>query len=267
NHLIFLNPDTEVMPGWATALIAALEANPQVGLVTSKVLLMQTPEQINTCGNAVHITGLTLCRGMGMPRQHYAGHETVNAISGAAFAMRRELFEALGGFDEIFFLYMEDTDLSLRARMASYQCLYVPDSVVYHDYQLTFGPQKTFYQERNRYLMLLKALKWPTLLVLLPALLLAEGITWGFALLNDRAHLGNKLRAYAWIIEHWQSIMECRRQVQALRRVRDRDLLREHAYKLDFEQVHSGMLAHLAGAFFNPLFWALHRLILTLVWW
>ena len=132
-YLIFLNPDTEVTPGWATALIAALEANPQVGLVTSKILLMQTPKQINTCGNVIHTTGLTLCRGMGMPRQHYARHETVNAISGAAFAMRRELFEALGGFDEIFFLYMEDTDLSLRARLAGYQCLYVPDSVVYHD--------------------------------------------------------------------------------------------------------------------------------------
>jgi len=170
--LAFLNPDTVVEPGWLAALIAPLEADPLIGLTTARVLLLDDPQRINTCGNEMHYTGLTLCRGMGAKRGALAEPADVDAVSGAAFAIRRDLYEALGGFDGSFFLYMEDADLSLRARLAGYRCRYVPAAVVYHAYTLRFGPRKTYYQERNRYLMLLKGMRWPTLLALLPALLL-----------------------------------------------------------------------------------------------
>nr|MDA8219853.1 glycosyltransferase family 2 protein [Dehalococcoidales bacterium] len=116
NYLAFLNPDTVVEPNWLDPLIATLEANPQAGLATSQVLLLSDPKVVNTCGSEVHQTGLTLCRGMGEPRDAFPLIEEVDAVSGAAFAMPRYLFWALGGFDPDFFLYMEDTDLSWRAR-------------------------------------------------------------------------------------------------------------------------------------------------------
>jgi len=265
-YLAFLNPDTVVEPGWLEALIAALEADPQAGLVTSKILLMSDPKRLNTCGNEVHCTGLTLCRGMGMTHDKFADLTEVSAVSGAAFAIRRDLFEALGGFDETFFLYMEDTDLSWRARLAGYRCLYVPQSIVHHDYRLRFGPHKTFLQERNRYLMLLKSLRWRTL-PLLPALLLAEVVTWGFVLLRERRHLTNKLRAYAWIVGHWGQIMESRRRTQELRRARDNDLMARCTYRLAFEQTGGGFIARLAHVVFDPLFFVFHRMALVLVWW
>jgi GT2 family glycosyltransferase len=162
-YLVFLNPDTTVSPGWWQALIGALDKDPAVGLATSKILLMQSPQYINTCGNDVHISGITLCRGMGQSSEAFSRQEEVGAVSGAAFAIRSELFETLCGFDESFFMYMEDTDLSLRARLLGYRCVCVPDSIVYHRYTLRFGPRKTFYQERNRYLMILKCLRRPTL--------------------------------------------------------------------------------------------------------
>ena len=192
DYLVFLNPDTIVEPGWLEALITALEDNPRAGLATSKILLLNDPERINTCGNTIHLTGLTLCRGLRYSKAAFSQRESVAAVSGAAFAIRRELFEQLGGFDEDFFLYMEDTDLSWRARLAGWDCLYVPESIVLHDYTLRLTPHKVFYQERNRYLMLLKCFRWPTLLILFPALLLAEFVTWGFVIKSDREHLGNK---------------------------------------------------------------------------
>lgn len=266
-YLAFLNPDTVVEPGWLEALIVALEADPQAGLATSNILLVSDPGRINTCGNEVHFTGLTLCRGMGMERSALADLEEVSAVSGAAFVIRRDLFEALGGFDETFFLYMEDTDLSWRARLAGYRCLCVPQSVVYHDYSMRFGPKKTFYQERNRYLMLLKSLRWRTLMFLLPALLLAEVITWGFMLLWERQRLANKVQAYAWIVEHWEEVMESRSRTQALRRVRDRDLLARCAYRLAYEQFDSGLIGRLAHTVFDPLFSVLHRLAMAWIGW
>ncbi|MBN1889980.1 MAG: glycosyltransferase family 2 protein [Thermoflexales bacterium] len=267
DYLAFLNPDTLVEPGWLEALVAALEAEPRAGLATPKILMLADPARINTCGNEMHLTGLTLCRGLGQARAAFERQEEVPAVSGAAFVIRRALFEALGGFDPDFFMYMEDTDLSLRARLAGYTCLYVPSSIVYHDYALSFGPRKTFYQERNRYLLLCKSLRWRTLLVLLPALLLAELVTWGFVLLRQPARAANKWQAYAWLARHWDQVLEARRRTQALRRVRDRALLSACACRLAYEQVGVGFASRLARAVFDPLFCAWRRLALALIRW
>jgi GT2 family glycosyltransferase len=266
-YLIFLNPDTLVDENWLKALLKPLESNAQIGLVTAKILLMEHPERINTCGCNMHITGLTLCRGMGQSRELYNESDEVGAISGAAFAIRRQLFETLEGFDEEMFLYMEDTDLSLRARLVGFPTLYVPDSIVFHDYELRITPLKVFWQERNRYLMLLKSFKWRTLFLLLPVHLLAEFITWSFVLLSDRTNVRNKLNAYRWIINNWSLVMQKRRVTQALRASSDRDLLKQQGFKLDFGQAAGGLVAGVASLVFNPLFFILRSIMLAFVWW
>jgi GT2 family glycosyltransferase len=266
-YFVFLNPDTLVEQRWLEALLAPFDTDTRVGLVTSKILLADQPGLINTCGNAVHFTGLTLCRGLGQLREAFGEIQEVDAVSGAAFAMRRDLFETLSGFDEDTFLYMEDTDLSWRARLSGWRCLYTPESVVLHHYTLRMTPQKVFYQERNRYLMLVKNLRWPTLLVLLPAQLLAEVMTWGFVLYNDRANFMNKLRAYRWIITNWPAILRKRRVTQALRRVPDRELLRHTTFRLEFELASKGIVGKLAQFLFNPLFFILRCLAMMVIWW
>ena len=67
-YLAFLNPDTQVEPGWLDALVDVLENGLTVGLATSKILLLNNPDRINTCGNDMHISGITLCRGMNQPQ-------------------------------------------------------------------------------------------------------------------------------------------------------------------------------------------------------
>ena len=266
-YLVFLNPDTVVTPGWLEALVSALKADPGVGLATSKILLMCDPERINTCGNDVHISGLTLCRGMGMDSGSLNRPEDVAAVSGAAFAIRNDLFQTLGGFDEDFFLYMEDTDLSLRARIAGWRCILAPASRVFHDYALRIGPRKIFYQERNRYQMLLKTLRWPTLLLLLPTLLLAEVVTWGFAIRQRGAGCAEKLQAYNWVLANWRLILSKRRRVQGLRHVADRTLLSNAGFCLAYGEAAPGTLARLAGLTFDPLFSVLRTLTLALLLW
>lgn len=264
-HLAFLNQDTAVRAGWSEALLLALQRDPSAGLSTARILLLTDPRRANACGNEVHCTGLTLCRGLGAPTDAVGSDAEVSAISGAAFAMSKNLFEALGGFDECFGMYMEDTDLSLRARLAGYRCLYVADAVVYHDYQLCFGPLKTFYQERNRYLVLLKHLRWTTLISLLPVLLLGEVVTWGYVLLREPHRVANKLRAYAWVAAHWSEIMQARRRVQAMRRVPDRELLSACTWRLAFEQTGEGAVTQAAHLAFDPLFWVSFRLAQAVV--
>jgi GT2 family glycosyltransferase len=266
-YLVFLNPDTVPMAGWLAALTTALEDDPQAGLATSKIVFLHQPDRLNTAGNDLHLTGLTLCRGLGRPVSALDQPAAVGAASGAAFAIRRELFELLGGFDERFFMYMEDTDLSLRAQLAGYHCLYVPQSVIQHDYSLRFGPQKSYYQERNRYLMLLKVFRWPTLFILIPVLALAEVITWGYVLLHDRQNWANKLRAYGYVLHHWRQILADRDETQMLRQVPDRELLHRSVYRLDYAQASAGKVSCLAHLCFDPFFKFWHRLMLVIARW
>ena len=266
-YLVFLNPDTLVEPGWLDALLKPFANHPAVGLTTSKILLRNDPDRLNACGNDIHITGLTLCRGAGQSRNRFPRCETVGAISGAAAAIPADLFRKLGGFDDDFFLYLEDTDLSWRARMAGRESVYVPDSIVLHDYELRITAKKVFWQERNRLLMLLKSLRWPTLVLLMPSLCLAELITWGFVLLKDRSNVANKWRAYSWIVANWRHVLAKRRATQHLRRAGDRVMIKSTGFRIEFEQAVPGLVAAVARFVFNPLFFVLRAGALALVWW
>lgn len=258
-YLVFLNPDTTVDKGWLEPLTGLLDSDPEVGLVTPLIVHMDAPDKVNTCGLDVHFAGFALCRDLNRAASALTMPVEVGAISGAAFAMRTRDFVALGEFDPAYFLYMEDTDLSWRARIAGFRCVAVPQSVVRHQYRLRFGARKTYLQERNRYLLLLKHLRWWTLAALLPALLLAEVVAWGFVLVCERRNLFNKFRAYWWVVSHWAEVMQSRARTQVLRRVSDRTLLAACTHRLDYAQVGDRWQVRLANALLNPLFLVLFR--------
>lgn len=254
DYLVFLNPDTITGPGAIAALLAPLAADPSVGMTTACLVLADNPEQINTCGNTMHYTGLTYCRGAGRPRHEYATQVKVDAVSGAAFAIGRELFLRLGGFDEAFFMYVEDSDLSWRARLAGYNIRYVPEAVIVHHYTMSYSPSKAYHLERNRHLMLLKNLGRATYLRMLPALLLSELVTGGYLLLRGPRYWGVKPRAYAWLWRNRQAVRASRSRTQLLRRCSDTVVLSGTTDRLEFGLLASRWLAALAALVFNPAF-------------
>lgn len=264
-YLAFLNPDTRVAPEWLEPMVHALQENKDAGLATPKILLSKKPQTINTCGNMVHITGLTFCRGMNRPADELSESKEVDAVSGAAFVIRKSHYLYLGGLDESFFTYLEDTDLSIRSRLNGKTCLYVPESVVYHDYQLRFGPRKTYYQERNRYLLLLKNFKSSTLLAMLPALILAEIVSWSFSLAFDRKNIVNKWLAYKWIIDKRKTIKKMRQEMAGLRRKPDKTVLTRCTHKIPFEQVMESPFHAIAHCCLDPIFFLTKRLCLLLI--
>lgn len=254
DYLVFLNPDTVTAPGALGALIAPLAKLGSTALTTACVVLMDRPETVNTCGNTMHFTGLTYCRGAGRPAAYYHEPAEVDAVSGAAFAIRRAIFEQLRGFDEQFFMYVEDSDLSLRARLAGYRCDYVPAARVLHNYRMGYSPGKAFYLERNRHLMLLKNLSGATYLRLLPGLLLGELVTTGFLLLKGPHYWSVKPRVYRWLWAQRGDIAAARRLVRA-RGKPELAVLGRLAYRLEFGQLAGRLLAGAAAALFHPAFW------------
>ncbi|MCU0490677.1 MAG: glycosyltransferase family 2 protein [Chloroflexaceae bacterium] len=253
--LVFLNPDTVVYPHAIAALVQPLCETQEIGMTTACLVYMGAPERVNTCGNTMHYTGLTYCRGANQPRARYATPADVDAVSGAAFAIRRDLFDQLGGFDSSFFMYVEDTDLSLRARLAGYRCRYVPDAVVEHDYHPSYTPSKAFYLDRNRHSMLLKNLSRGTYMRLLPGLLLAEVVTTGFLLLKGPRFWGVKARVYRAL---WQA--RGRAGYGQSSHLQERVVMQQMTYQLEFEQLAGRGMAMLAGALFHPAFQLFQRL-------
>jgi GT2 family glycosyltransferase len=251
--LAFVNPDTVADGSWLWELVRPLLADPTIGLTTSRITLLDRPDLVNTCGNAVSLAGVTTCRRAGQPAAAVRRDETVAAVSGAAFATRAGLFRRLGGFDEAFFMYLEDTDLSLRARMAGYSCVMAAASVVAHDYELALPPEKLGRLERNRYRMLVKNFSLPTLALLAPQLALAEvaGVAWAAS--RGRRHLRAKLATLAWLVSNFRGLRAERAAAMPLQRASERAVLRQHAIAPPVRAVTSGLSGRFAQAVLAPV--------------
>lgn len=146
-----LNDDAVAHPGWLGALVAAAGSQPQAGMWASCVRLSES--EMDSAGMLLYGDGSSRQRGHRRPPREFAGAAEILMPSGSAALYRRTMLERIGGFDEEFFLYCEDTDLGLRAQWAGWQCAYVPDAVVDHRYSQSAGrvsPLKAYYVERNR---------------------------------------------------------------------------------------------------------------------
>jgi GT2 family glycosyltransferase len=152
DYLVFLNNDTEVRPGWLTALVLALDTHPEAGLATSHIVRLEDPSVVDSAGDGYLRAGGAFKRWHGQRRPPGHAVEEVFGACGAAFAIRRSLFESLGGFDDAFFMLYEDVDLSYRARLAGSRCVYVPAAVVRHAGGASLGrhsAQAAYYGQRN----------------------------------------------------------------------------------------------------------------------
>jgi len=131
--LYFLNNDTAVLPGWIDTVLATLETHPEAGLVGSKLiypdgLLQEAGGYIWQNGG-----GANAGRGGDPTDPGYNYLRDVDYVSGAAIAVRRTAWEAVGGFDDRYApAYCEDSDLAMALRQHGWRVLYQPGSEVVH---------------------------------------------------------------------------------------------------------------------------------------
>jgi len=166
-YVALLNNDTEVDPRWLHALVEAAKVHPEAGLFASKMVDFYDRRRLDGAGDALRRSGLPLRLGHGEPDhgQYDEAAFVFGACAGAAL-YRRDMLDHIGLFDEDFFANCEDGDLSFRAQLAGYRCLYVPESVIYHMGSATFGkrsPAAVRLGTRNSLCLLVKNL--PTRLV------------------------------------------------------------------------------------------------------
>ncbi|WP_369253431.1 glycosyltransferase [Geodermatophilus amargosae] len=217
--LVFVNSDALVEPD-ALAELAAAVADEEVGLACASLRLEQEPDLLNSAGNPVHVLGLSWAGYFREPAACHTEDRDVASASGAALAVRREVWNALGGFTEEFFAYCEDTDLSLRAWQRGWRVRYAPRAVVAHHYEANRNTAKFHLLERNRLAMLYTLYERRTLRLLLPPLLALEVAMLVVA--TAGGWLPAKLRGYRWLWANRTWLRERRAEVQAVRTVPDR---------------------------------------------
>jgi GT2 family glycosyltransferase len=219
--LVFVNSDAVVEPE-AVAELVRVAGRPDVGLASASLRLAEQPELLNSAGNPVHVLGLSWAGHLGEPAADHPDERPITSATGAAVAVRREVWDQLGGFTEEFFAYCEDADLSLRTWQLGLEVRYVPSAVVLHHYEFGRNTAKFYLLERNRLVMVLSLYQARTLLLLAPPLLAFEVAMCGVAAAGG--WLPAKLRGYRWLLAHRRWLRAHHREVQARRRRSDRQL-------------------------------------------
>ena len=233
-YAALLNPDTEVEPGWLEALLRAAERYPEASLFASKLVDFHDRRVLDGAGDALRRSGLPYRLGHGeLDRGQFDGEAFVFGACAAAALYRRTLFREIGSFDEDFFAYCEDGDISFRSQLAGYRCLYVPEAVVYHVGSASTGgkrsPTATRLGTQNGVNLMVKNLPASLAWRLLPSLVagqLSRILVTSFFSGGLRAHLSGLIGAGRLL----PRMLEKRKALKSSRQVSDayvRDLLRD----------------------------------------
>src|SRR5690606_26519428 len=116
-YIWLLNNDTTIPAGSLSALVKDLMIDSGLGIISPKICYYSDPERIWFAGGRLRLiraTGSNM--GLGMKDgDSYRGILPCTFITGCAMLLKREVFEGIGLFDPLYFLYEEDVDLSMRA--------------------------------------------------------------------------------------------------------------------------------------------------------
>jgi GT2 family glycosyltransferase len=136
-------------------------------MAASKILVWEDPARIDKVGHLIFPDGQNRGRGSGaLDHGQFDREEETLWPDGCAAMYRKEMLDAIGGFDEDLFAYGDDAELGLRARIAGWKCIYAPGAVVRHHRGSTMGKgslRRLALIERNRVLLAAKLFPWSLL--------------------------------------------------------------------------------------------------------
>lgn len=160
--VVLLNPDVELASNFGDALMDVFDRSPKLGAAGAKLLYPESHTIQHAGGVLERPLLLTHHRGYGEEDDgRWEQAANVDFVTGGSMALRREAFNAVGGFDTAFFpAYYEDVDLCLRLRAAGWDVRYEPELTGTHFESATLGRSETYFRyfHRNRLRFALKHL-------------------------------------------------------------------------------------------------------------
>jgi GT2 family glycosyltransferase len=168
-YVALINNDALLSPSWTARLVKVLEKYPEVSTATG-LFLSKSGKKIESTGDSCSDWGLPFAMQRNEPVDLAKKSGFVFGGTAGASIYRTSLFKAIGLFDEKFFAYFEDTDISFRAQLAGKKAYYEKSAVAYHDHGTTSGkmPGFTTYQSfKNLPMFVIKNFPMPMLFLVL----------------------------------------------------------------------------------------------------
>jgi len=156
-YLLILNNDTILSPDVITNLLRCLEETPEAGIASPKIYYADDKAMIWYFGGQI-----TAYPGQVYPyrghidRGQFLGRFDTQWCSGCAMLVRRKVFDEVGLFDDVYFIWSEEVDFSLRARSKGYRLIVDGSAVVWHKEYRSLGrasPGAIYYATRNRLIL------------------------------------------------------------------------------------------------------------------
>lgn len=229
-YVVVMDSDVTLAPDWLAEAARALDADETLGMVGGRVVFAHDPAHLNAYGGCLSRIGLAWDYLEGALVERASEPEWRLWINCSAMMARTTLLRTLGGFDSVYFYGYEDSDLGWRAAIAGYRTRVFPHLVAHHHVGTEIGASSDtiiFHYSKNRLRSLIKNWGMGRLVRYLPAYLVYAVVDAAV-----RRPRRAKVRALLWNVHRLGETLRLRRQVQALRRVTDRELLPrfEHAW-------------------------------------
>ncbi len=176
-YLMFLDNDTEVDSNWLNELITVMRSDKSIGSAQSKLLKIEPRDRFDCAGDYLGPLGFLV--GRSQEAKDIGQFDFITDIfsaKSAASIIRSKIFKKIGRFDEDYFKYLEETDLSWRVWLAGYRVVFIPKSIVYHAFNTARKDFKRYYHKnifryygcRNYISTLIKNLELTNLIKILP---------------------------------------------------------------------------------------------------
>jgi GT2 family glycosyltransferase len=173
---------------WLEELIKCIDTDEDIFSVCSKMTRYDDKNLIDDAGDEYNILGWTLKRGDGQPISEYNKVQEVFSSCAGAAIYRRSILEEIGSFDEHFFAYMEDVDISYRAKIYGYKNIYCADAHIYHIGSATSGSKYNAFKvklaARNNVYVPYKNMPMIQLIINLPFLFIGFLVKYLFFMKN-----------------------------------------------------------------------------------
>ena len=194
------NNDAFAEPDWLANLLAAAQADERIFAVSSLMIRHFERDLADDAGDYVTILGFACKRGDGMKVSRYQKPGRVFSACGGAALYRKSILDKIGLFDEHFFAYFEDVDISWRANSLGYKNVYCPTARCYHICGATTGavrynPFKSVQSGRNSILLPYKNM--PALMLVVNAVPLALGYLLKVVMFRLRGFGGDYAKGFA----------------------------------------------------------------------
>lgn len=235
--VIFVNNDAELEPTAVQRLRDAIASKPEIVACQPKILNRESRHVFDYAGGSggfIDFFGYPFCRGrifqeLEVDSGQYNDTTQVFWASGAALMVKRGPFLDVGGFDDGFFLQMEEIDFCWRARLMGWEVWVVPDAIACHSGGGTlrqFSPRKTLYNVRNNLVMLVKNLSLSRLTFVLPSRFALDALALlHFAMQGEWGQVRSFAMGYVGLLSMLRRALQSRHGIQARRHIAEREIL------------------------------------------